>query len=37
MLTEIVSNLKIEDATQTVAVIDNISLVYSRLNQVRSA
>ncbi len=37
MLTEIVSNLKIEDATQTVAVIDNISLVYARLNQVRSA
>ncbi|MBE0535295.1 MAG: DNA repair ATPase [Phycisphaerae bacterium] len=37
MLTEIVSNLKIDDATQTVAVVDNISLVYSRLNQVRSA
>ena len=37
MLTEIVSNLKIEDATQTTAIIDNISLVYSRLNQVKSA
>ncbi len=37
MLTEIVSNLKIEDATQTATIIDNISLVYATVNQVRSA
>ena len=37
MLIDIVSNLKIADATQTTAIIDNISLVLSRLNQVRSA
>ncbi|MBN1817350.1 MAG: DNA repair ATPase [Sedimentisphaerales bacterium] len=37
MLTEIVSNLKIADATQTVAIIDNISLVYSKVNQVKAA
>ncbi|MFP4354958.1 MAG: DNA repair ATPase [Phycisphaerae bacterium] len=37
MLTEIVSNLKIEDATQTTRIIDSISLVYSELNRVRSA
>jgi len=37
MLTEVVSNLKIEDATQTIAVIDHISLVYSQVNQVKSA
>ncbi|MBN1362780.1 MAG: DNA repair ATPase [Sedimentisphaerales bacterium] len=37
MLTEIVSNLKIEDATQTIAIIDNISLVYAEVNQVKSA
>lgn len=37
MLTEIVSNLKIDDATQTVAIIDNISLVYSQVNQVKSS
>lgn len=36
MLTDIVSNLKIEDATQTIAIIDNISLVYSQVNQVKS-
>ncbi|MFP4054094.1 MAG: DNA repair ATPase, partial [Phycisphaerae bacterium] len=36
MLTEIVSNLKISDATQTTAIIDNISRIYSRLNQVKS-
>ena len=36
MLTEIVSNLKIVDATQTVAIIDNISLVYSQVNQLKS-
>jgi len=37
MLTEVVSNLKIEDATQTIAVIDHISLVYSQVNQVKAA
>jgi hypothetical protein len=37
MLTEIVGNLKIDDATQTTAIIDNISLVFSRLNRVKSA
>ena len=37
MLTEIVSNLKIEDATQTTRIIDSISLVYSELNRVKSA
>ncbi len=35
MLTEIVSNLKIDDATQTTAIIDSVSLVYQRLNQVK--
>ena len=37
MLTDIVSNLKIEDATQTVAIIDNISVVYAQVNQVKAA
>ncbi len=37
MLTDVVSNLKIEDATQTIAVIDHISLVYAQVNQIRSA
>lgn len=37
MLTEIVSNLKIEDATETVSIIDNISLVYSEVNKVKAA
>ncbi|MHC4645898.1 MAG: DNA repair ATPase, partial [Planctomycetota bacterium] len=36
MLTDIVSNLKIADATEAIAIIDNISLVYSQVNQVRS-
>ncbi len=36
MLIEIVSNLKIDDATQTTKIIDNISDIYSRLNQVRA-
>lgn len=36
MLTEIVSNLKITDATQTVSIIDHISLVYSQVNQLKS-
>ena len=33
MLIEIVSNLKIDDATQRTAIIDNISTIFSRLNQ----
>ncbi len=37
MLTDVVSNLKIEDATQTIAVIDHIALVYAQVNQVKSA
>ncbi|MGE9294724.1 MAG: DNA repair ATPase, partial [Puniceicoccales bacterium] len=36
LLIEIVSNLKIEDATQTTRIIDSISNIYSRLNQVRN-
>jgi len=37
MLIEIVSNLKIEDATQTTQIIDNISAIYSRLNSVKAS
>ena len=37
MLIEIVSNLKIEDATQTTRIIDNISGIYTHYNQVRAA
>jgi hypothetical protein len=37
MLIEIVSNLKIDDATQRTEIIDNISTIFSRLNQSRSA
>jgi len=37
MLTDIVSNLRIEDATQTVTIIDNISTVYAQVNQVKAA
>lgn len=33
MLIEIVSNLKIDDATQTTRIIDNISELYSRFNR----
>ena len=36
MLIEIVSNLKIEDATQRTRIIDNISSIYSSLNQTRA-
>ncbi len=36
MLIEVVSNLKIEDATQTTRIIENISAIYSRLNQARA-
>ena len=36
MLIDIVSNLKIEDATQTTRIIDNISTIYSSFNQIRA-
>ena len=36
MLIDIVSNLKIADATQRTAIIENISGIYSTLNQVRA-
>jgi len=36
MLIDIVSNLKIEDATQRTRIIDNISEIYSNLNQTRA-
>ena len=36
MLIDVVSNLKIEDATQTTAIIDSISGIYSTLNVVRA-
>ena len=35
MLIDIVSNLKIEDATQTTKIIDGVSAIYSTLNQVK--
>ncbi len=37
MLIEIVGNLKIEDATQTTAIIDDISTIYAELNAVKVA
>ncbi len=37
MLIEIVSNLKIDDATQTTRIIDNISGMYGGLNQTKAA
>jgi len=37
MLIEIVSNLKIEDATQTTQIINNISAIYSSFNQIKAA
>ena len=37
MLIDVVSNLKIEDATQRTDIIDNISAIYSKLNQTRAA
>ena len=37
MLIEIVSNLKIDDATQRTQIIDNISAIYSGLNQTRAS
>ena len=36
MLIDVVSNLKIDDATQTTAIIENISAIYSTLNAVRA-
>lgn len=36
MLIDVVSNLKIEDATQTTAIIDGISSIYATLNGVRA-
>ena len=37
MLIDVVSNLKIDDATQRTDIIDNISAIYSQLNQTRAA
>ncbi len=37
MLIEIVTNLKIEDATQTTQIIDDISAIYATLNAVRAS
>ncbi|MEM9942769.1 MAG: DNA repair ATPase, partial [Planctomycetota bacterium] len=37
MLIDIVSNLKIDDATQRTRIIDNISAIYSNLNQTRAS
>ncbi len=37
LMIEIVSNLKIEDATQTTRIIDNISEIYTLLNQIKAA
>jgi len=37
MLIEIVSNLKIDDATQRTAIIDNISAIFSTVNTARAA
>jgi len=37
MLIDIVSNLKIEDATQTTRIIDNISGIYSQFNKIKAA
>lgn len=36
MLIEVVSNLKIEDATQTTQIIDRISAVFSNLNKIKA-
>ena len=36
MLIDMVSNLKIEDATQTTRIIDNISAIYSNFNQIKA-
>ncbi|MGB6036371.1 MAG: DNA repair ATPase, partial [Cryomorphaceae bacterium] len=36
MLIEIVGNLKIDDATKTTQIIDSISTIYSRFNQIKA-
>jgi hypothetical protein len=36
MLIDVVSNLKIKDTTQTTKIVDNISKIYSKFNQLRS-
>ncbi len=36
LLIQTVSNLKIDDATQTTAIIDKVSAIYSQLNQLRA-
>ncbi|MGH1365653.1 MAG: DNA repair ATPase [Calditrichia bacterium] len=36
MLIEVVSNLKIDDATQTTEIVDSVSTIYSTLNQTRA-
>lgn len=37
LMIDIVSNLKIDDATQTTRILDNISSMYASLNQVKAA
>lgn len=37
MLIDVVSNLKIDDATQRTDIIENISAIYSKVNQARAA
>ncbi len=37
MLIDVISNLKIDDATQRTSIIESISAIYSRLNQSRAA
>ncbi len=37
MLIQIVSNLKIEDATQTTKIIDTISLIFSEINKLKAS
>lgn len=37
LLIEVVGNLKIDDATQTTKIIDNISAMYGELNQLKAA
>ena len=36
LLTELVNTLKIEDATQTAKIIENLSAIYSRVNQAKA-
>ncbi len=36
LLTELVNTLKIEDATQTARIIENLSSIYSRVNQMKA-